>query len=132
MNEPWIPQWGLLIIFHVILVLLALPLIILAELFVPKGKAKTLTLGIIVIGFVVTFILFVFGVVAYLFGQPPDVWRVLVFLGLEFTVALGLLYRQIRKKYREAELRKLMAEDLTLESNGHRHNNKEEVEVSDE
>jgi hypothetical protein len=54
---------------------------------------------------------------AYLFGQPRWVWLRSGFFGLNDTVLFGVVYWIILKRYREAELRKSMSEDLTLGGN---------------
>ncbi len=117
MNEPWISQQELGILIMVIFIPLG-PLVgTLGWLFVPKGKAKRFTLGVIAFGFVMGLILLVFGIIAYLFGQPRWVWLRSGFYGLDCTVLFGIVYWIILKRYREAELRKSMSEDLTLGGN---------------
>ena len=89
----------------------------LAGWFVPRGKAKKLVLGIMIFSIALSFILLVIGIIAYLFGQPYGVWYGFGWSGLLGTIMFGILYPVLRNEYRKAELRKSMAEDLTLGEN---------------
>ena len=82
-----------------------------------KGKAKKLALGIQFFWIALSFILLVIGIIAYLSGQPRGVWWVFGYAGLLGTVIFYIRFLAILKRYREAELRKSMAEDLTLGEN---------------
>lgn len=129
MNEPWISQKMLGVLIMSLFIPLG-PLVgTLGWLFVPKGKARKLTLGVITIGFVMGFVLLVFGIFAYFFGQPRWVWLRSGFYGLDCTVLFAIVYWIILKKYKDTEFRKLTSEDLSLTSNGQRHN-EEEKEIS--
>ena len=126
MNAPWISQETLGLLIMIIFIPLG-PLVgTLGWLFVPKGKAKKLTLGVIAFGFVMESVLLVFSIIAFLFGQPRWVWLRLGFFGLDGTVLFGIVYWIILKRYRDAELRKLMSEDLTLASKEVSHKNNDE------
>ena len=114
MNEPWISQQELGILMMVIFMPLGPIVGTLGWLFVPKGKAKKLTLGVLGFGFVIGFVLFVFGITAYFFGQPRWVWLRSVIFGLNDAVLFAIVYRIILKRYRKAELRKSMSKDLTF------------------
>jgi MFS family permease len=89
----------------------------LAGLFVPKGKARKLVLGVIIFLIALSLILLVIGIIAYLFGQPRGVWYGFGYTGLLGTIIFGILYPVLLNEYRKAELRKSMAEDLTLGEN---------------
>ena len=117
MNEPWISQEILGLLIMAIFIPLGPIIGTLGWLFVPKGKAKKLTLGVIAFGFIMGSVLLVFSIIAFLFGQPRWVWLRSGFFGLDGTVLFGIVYWIILKRYREAELRKTMSEDLTLGSN---------------
>jgi len=133
MNESWISQEKLGLLIMVIFIPMGPLLGTLGGYFVPRGKAKKLTLGVLIFGIALAFILFVFGVIALLFEQPRKVWLTSVFFGLDLIFCLGIGFWVILKRAREAELRKLMSEDLTLGGNeGSLKNNTEEKEVSDE
>ena len=89
----------------------------LAGVFVPRGKAKKLTLGVNTFAVALGFILFVFGIIAFLYGQPRSVWLTSVIAGLDCAASFGICYWVILKRARDAELRKSMSEDLTLGGN---------------
>lgn len=133
MNEPWISQEKLGLLIMVIFIPMGPLLGTLGGYFVPRGKAKKLTLGVLIFGIALASILFVFGVIALLFEQPRKVWLTSVFFGLDLIFCLGIAFWVIRKRIRDAELRKLMSEDLTLEGNeGSLKSNAEDKEVSNE
>ena len=118
MNEPWISQEKLGLLIMVIFVPMGPLLGTLSGYFVPRGKAKKLTLGVLIFGIALASILFAFGVIALLFGQPRKIWLMSGFFGLDLIFCLGIAFWVIRKRIRDAELRKSMSEDLTLgESN---------------
>lgn len=114
MNESWISQKQLGLLIMVIFIPIGPLLGILGSYFVPRGKAKKLTLGVLIFGIVLASILFVFGVIALLFGQPRKIWLMSGFFGLDLTLCLGIVFWVIRKRIRDVELRRLMSEDLTL------------------
>lgn len=111
MNEPWISQETLGLLIMAIFIPLG-PLVgTLGWLFVRKGKtnrlttkAKKLTLGVIAFGIVMGFIFFVFGVIAYFFGQPRWVWLRSGFYALDCAIFFGGEYWLILKIYRDGEL----------------------------
>lgn len=78
----------------------------------PRGKCKTLVLGIHFAALGACSILLVVGIIALATGQPYGVWYGLGFPGLLGLVILGSLTPVIRKRYTEAELRKSTAKDL--------------------
>ena len=78
----------------------------------PRGKAKTLVLGLHVTVIVVSAILLILGVVAFINGQPYGVWYGLGLPGVLGIVVLGALFPLVLKRYREAEERRLAAQDL--------------------
>jgi hypothetical protein len=81
----------------------------------PRGKAKTLIVGI---GW---FILAVgvgalgLGLVALAAGQPFGIWYTPLLAGLVVTLVNGILLRIVYSRYREADLRKLQAEEFRQE-----------------
>ena len=134
MNEPWISNPGMVggILGSAIGVLGGV-VGTLAGAFVPRGKAKKLTLGVNTFAFVLSFVSLVCGIVAYLSGQPYGIWFGFGHCGLLGTSGFGGGFWVILKRARDAELRKLMSEDLTLGGNeGNLKRNTEEKEVSDE
>ena len=85
--------------------------------FVPKGKAKKLVLGFQLFTIALSLVLIVIGVVAYLAGQPRSIWWGFGYTGLLCTVIFSIIFVVFLKRYRDAELRKSMSEDLTLGGN---------------
>ena len=134
MNEPWISNIGMVgAILGSTMGILGGVIGTLAGGFVPRGKAKKLTLGVNTFAFVLSFISLVVGIIAYLSGQPYGIWYGFGLCGLLGTVMFGGGFLVILKRARDAELRKLMSEDLTLRGNeGSLKSNTEEKEVSDE
>ncbi len=78
----------------------------------PRGKAKNLVLGLHTLAIVVSAILLVFGVVAFVQGQPYGVWYGLGLPGVLGIAVFGVLFPVVSKRYREAEARRLAAHDL--------------------
>lgn len=78
----------------------------------PQGKAKGLVLGTYGFVMVVCVLLLVLGIVALCSGQPYGVWYGLGLPGLVGTFVLGGLLPVIKLRYREAEERKMLAQDV--------------------
>ena len=116
MNEAWFnPGW--LGILGAIIGTFGALVGTLAGIFIPKGKAKKLVLGVNALAFAVGFISLVVGIIAYLSGQPYGIWYGFGLCGLLGTVLFGMFFFVFRYEYRKAELRKSMSEDLTLGGN---------------
>ena len=114
MNEPWIHPGILGGILGGTMGTLGAIIGTLAGLFVPKGKYKKLVLGVDIFDFALSLILLLIGIIAYLSGQPRGVWFWLCYTGIICAVGSGIGFLVLRNEYRKAELRKSMAEDLTL------------------
>lgn len=78
----------------------------------PKGKGRGWVLGTMTSCAALGCLLFLAGIIAVSTGQPYGVWYPLVLLGALMTGVLGGLIPVVRKRYAEAEQRKLDAEDL--------------------
>ena len=118
MNEPWISNPGMVGgILGSILGILGAVVGTLAGVLAPKGKAKRLVMGVEIFAIALSVTLLIIGIVAYLLGQPRDVWYVFGYTGLLCTVVFGIGVPVTLKRYREAEIRKSMSEDLTLGDN---------------
>jgi hypothetical protein len=78
----------------------------------PRGKCKALVYSLIIVPLALGVIALVAGVVALALGQPYGVWYPLVLLGGIPTVVLGSLLPVFRLLYRQAESRRLEAEEL--------------------
>lgn len=118
MNEPWISNMGMVGgILGSTMGILGGAVGTLASVYIPKGKAKRLVLGVDTFAFVLSFISLIVGITAYLSGQPYGVWYGFGLCGLIGTFLFGMLFFVFRMEYRKAELRKSMSEDLTLGGN---------------
>ena len=119
MNEPWISsEIQIYLLPGIIGGISGLIVGPLSSIFIPIIKFKRLrALVSTILGFALSFILFVFGITAYLFGQPDSIWFIPVFFGFCLMVGASLSYRIVLKRARDAEVRKSMAEDLTLGGN---------------
>ncbi|MCY3723397.1 MAG: hypothetical protein OXG97_14335 [Candidatus Poribacteria bacterium] len=131
MNEPWINPGILGSILGGTFGTLGGVVGTLAGGFVPRGKAKRLTLGVNTFAFVLSFISLVVGIAAYLSGQPYGIWYGFGLCGLLGTVGFGSGFWVILKRARDAELRKSMSEDLMFGGNEKDTMKKKEKEVSD-
>ncbi|MGZ8203193.1 MAG: hypothetical protein ACXWUB_08080 [Burkholderiales bacterium] len=78
----------------------------------PRGKARTVMLGLHVAAIAASFALLVAAIIALATGQPYGIWYGFGLPGVLGVVVLGLLYPVIRQRYREAEARRLRAADL--------------------
>jgi uncharacterized membrane protein len=78
----------------------------------PRGKAKGVVLLCWWLMLSVSFVLLLVGLYALYCGQPYGVWYGMLLPGLLGIVIFGLLLPVILKRYREAEQRKLTAQDL--------------------
>lgn len=77
----------------------------------PQGKARSLVLGVGALLWVISMVLLAAGLTALFTGQPYGVWYGLGLAGLIGTIVLGPLLPVARKRYREAEERRMQAED---------------------
>lgn len=78
----------------------------------PKGKGRGFVLGTMMACAVLGVCLLIAGIFAVSTGQPYGVWYPLVLLGAIMTGVLGGLIPVVRKRYAEAEQRRLDADDL--------------------
>ncbi len=125
MNEAWFHPGWLGLLGGIVGTLGAL-VGTLAGIFIPKGKAKKLVLGVNTFAFAVGLISLVVGIIAYFLGQPYGIWYGFGLCGLICISLFGSFFFVFRHEYRKAELRKSMSEDLTFSRN------KENDRTSDE
>ena len=78
----------------------------------PRGKARMLVLGLYGTVLCATVLLLIVGLFALYLGQPYGVWYGLLLPGVIGTAVFGALLPVICKRYREAEERRLAAQDL--------------------
>lgn len=78
----------------------------------PRGVARGFMLTVHAAFIVVGAVALVSGIVAVSTGQPYHVWYPLVLIGAILTVVMGSLFPVIRMRYRQAEHRRLDAEEF--------------------
>lgn len=78
----------------------------------PRGKARSLVLGLFAAAAFASVALLAIGCVALAVGQPYGVWYGFGLPGLLGTVLFGVMYGVVRKRYQDAETRRLHAADL--------------------
>lgn len=79
---------------------------------VPKGKGRRFVLGIMTFSIVLGTIVFGVGITAVSLGQPYGIWYPLVMLGALPAGIMGALFPMVRRRYAEAEQRRLDADAL--------------------
>ena len=99
--------------------------------FALRGKAKMFYLGLNTFWLVLCFIILVFGLVVFPREHPLGS-LIAVLMALPGIVFFGIGFWIIPKRAKEAELRRLMSEDLTLKSNNQAHNDRAEKKDSNE
>ncbi|MHC4824257.1 MAG: hypothetical protein ACYTEP_09590 [Planctomycetota bacterium] len=78
----------------------------------PKGKGRGFVLGTMTSCAALGVLVLIAGIYALIVGQPYGVWYPLVLLGALLTGVIGGLIPMVRKRYAEAEQRRLDADDL--------------------
>jgi hypothetical protein len=78
----------------------------------PRGKGRGLILGAMVVFLAFGLVNLGVGLVALFTGQPYGIWFCLLLIGCIFTFVIGPLIPVVRKRYSEAEMRRLQAENL--------------------
>ena len=78
----------------------------------PRGKGRRLVLGAMAALVGLSVVSFGFGLVALLFGQPYGIWFGPLLLGIILGVVEGTLIQVVRRRYDEAEQRRLEAEGI--------------------
>lgn len=112
MIEPWFDANVYSFIPGVAMGVVGATLGVLAGVLAPQGRAKRLVVGVYLAVIVVSVGLLGTAVVALATGQPYGVWYGLGLPGLIGVAVFGPLYGVVRKRYREAETRRLSAADL--------------------
>lgn len=84
----------------------------LAGMLAPQGKGRAFILGGMAFFACFGVANLLLGLVALLAGQPYGIWYGPLLCGLIFTVVVGSLIPVVRKRYREAEERRIQAEAL--------------------
>ena len=84
----------------------------LAGIFAPRGQCKGLVYGTFALMIIVGIICLVGGLAALCFDQPYGVYYPQLLIGIISTLVPGSLFPVIRQRYREAEARRLEAEEI--------------------
>ena len=79
----------------------------------PQGKCKGLILGSLWTVLIACGVMLVLGVIAFATGQPYGVWYGLGLAGLIGVLVLGINLPVLIRRYRQAEARRMQAQDLT-------------------
>jgi MFS family permease len=114
MNEPWFNPNLYAWIPGTLLGFLGGTIGGLAGWLAPKGRGKALVLGGmgLLIGY--SAVMLAIGVFAFLTGQPYGIWYGFGLAGVIGLLVLGINYPVVRKRYREAEERRMNAQDVPL------------------
>jgi hypothetical protein len=83
-----------------------------AGLLAPYGKGRTFVIGFGWLILVVGIAALIFGVVALMAGQPWAIWYGPVLVGVITVPLIGSLLPMLRMRYRQADERKMQAEDF--------------------
>ncbi len=84
----------------------------LAGMLAPRGKGRPVVMGGFVVFLALGLASLAFGVVAIVNGQPYGIWYPPSLLGLILTLVMGGLLPVVRKRYAEAEARRLDASGI--------------------
>jgi ABC-type transport system involved in cytochrome c biogenesis permease subunit len=83
-----------------------------AGILAPRGRGKSFVYGLSIFMFCAGILSLIVGVVALSQGQPYGVYYPLLLMGFIGTLALGTVFPVIRKRYQEADNRRLEAEEF--------------------
>ena len=112
MSEPWFDAarfaWMPGTIYGVSVGLLGA----LTGILLPRGKAKTLVIGLASLFLALAIFFLTLGVVALLKGQPYGVWYALLLPGFIGLMVVGCNFPMLIIGYRQAERRKMQARDM--------------------
>jgi hypothetical protein len=75
----------------------------------PRGRGRSLILGAFTILLVVGLVHLVVGLYAFISGQPYGIWYALVLIGVILSSVMGGLLPVVRKRYAQAEARRVNA-----------------------
>lgn len=86
----------------------------LAGTWAPRGKGRRLVLGLMAGTAGLGVLQIVFGLIAMACGQPTAIWSAPLYLGALTTLIFGALIPEVRKRYAQAEERRMAAETIRL------------------
>ncbi len=75
----------------------------------PRGKGRSFILGAFTTLFVIGVLHLLVGLYAVISGQPYGIWYSLILIGVIMSAVMGGLLPVIRKRYAEAEARRMNA-----------------------
>lgn len=111
--HPWFEDWGLVgILLGAGVGLLGGAYGAVVGICVPRGKAKGLVYGLHWFSLLLGLAVLAAGVTALIGGQPFEVWYPLLFAGAIVTGLIIGFTPMIKLRYRQAEHRKLKAEEF--------------------
>ena len=111
--QPWFEDWGLVgTLLGVGVGLLGGAYGMVFGICAPRGKAKGLLYGLHWFSLLLGLAVLAAGVTALIVGQPYDVWYLLLFSGAIVTGLVIGFTPMIKLRYRQAEHRKLNAEEF--------------------
>ncbi len=111
MNAPWFPEqyaW----VFGVAIGVFGGITGTLVGCLAPFGKAKKLVFAIYWFAVVASLISLIAGIIALISGQPYGIWYGLTLAGFIGSLVFGLNYFTVVNAYRQAEARKMAAQNL--------------------
>lgn len=83
-----------------------------AGILAPKGKGRSFVLGSMILLFGISILSLVLGIIAVIFKQPYHVYYGLLLLGFIGSAVIGGNFFIVKKRYQEAELRKIDASSI--------------------
>lgn len=110
--EPWFDPNRYAWVFGTALGILGAILGPLAGTLAPRGKAKPLVMGLFAVSLLACAAMLIAGIVAFVQQQPYGIWYGLGLPGALGLLILGGLMPVVQLRYREAEQRRLSAQDL--------------------
>ena len=112
MNEPWFnPMWAFLP--GTLLGVFAGTLGGLTGWLAPQGKAKGFIMGSLWTMIGASVLMLILAVAAYFMNQPYGIWYGLGLAGIIGVFVLGINAPVVAKRYRQAEERRMHAQDLS-------------------
>jgi len=111
MNVPWFPEqyaW----IFGASIGVMGGVVGTLGGCLAPFGKAKMLVFGLYWVALIASIVSLIAGITALVSGQPYGVWYGLTLAGFIGSLVFGINYFVLVNAYRQAEARKMAAQNL--------------------
>ena len=113
MIEPWFNPNTAGFIPGVAIGVVGAVLGVLTGIMAPRGKGRALLLTLYVAAIVASVALLVLGAIGLVRGQPYGVWYGMGLAGVIGTAVFGSLFFVVRRRYLDAESRRMGAADLS-------------------